>query len=70
MWMQDKYGHSINSDQLMSLYVYEDSGSYVVAGNNSVNTIVAEFETVDAMSEAEAIALLASLSAQLGILVP
>jgi hypothetical protein len=70
MWLQDKYGNSINSNQLMSLYVYEDSGSYVVAGNNSVNTNVAEFQTTESMTEPEAESLLATLSSLLGIYVP
>jgi hypothetical protein len=71
MWLQDKFGNSINSEQLMSLYVAEDSGApgdYLVQGNNSVNTQVASFWNGSAMTEAST--LLSTLSTILGIYIP
>lgn len=70
MWFLDKYGNSINSNQIMSLYVAsnsDSSGSYEVQANNASNTMIAQFAVNVPMTQAQAESLLARMSDLLGV---
>jgi hypothetical protein len=69
MWFLDKFGHGINSGQLISLFVAanpDSSGYYVVQGNNAANTLSGQFAASPTMSEADANSLLTRMLSILG----
>jgi hypothetical protein len=70
MWLYDKFGNGINSRQLLSLYVGTDPGNesyYEVQGNNSANTLSAQFTTTGTLDEAGAADLLTEMLTLLGV---
>jgi hypothetical protein len=69
MWILDKNGHAINSDQIMGIFVAtdpDDAGAYEVQANDSDNTLIAQFAVDEPMDEADATALYTRMCNMLG----
>jgi hypothetical protein len=70
MWIFDKHGNAINSDQIMGLFVGtdpDDEGAYEVQANNSGNSLIAQFAVGEPMDEAAANTLYARMTTMLGV---
>lgn len=69
MWVLDKHGNAINSEQVMSLSVGtdpDDAGAYEVQANGSANTLIAQFAVGEPMTETQATALFTRMCNMLG----